>query len=259
MPCPSLLVIRILPPQVLLECCETVEQYATADTLPCGIKASTEQPLEFDGAFRDAFWAFLYSLLVRHAVFLALSYARHRKIKVIARTGGFRYTGVTEALMKRQRNSIGFFTYNPLPGIANGWHEGINGRRAFVLASPERDIIEAHNEWGPSCQPLVSAHIARLWPQFERELDHLSHFVFYLGGAGCATVIVKIVGFVPPQRTLFVHCTCGLFTKLLFLCLADFITTADGLHQIQCECGGQETMTRLIRSFLQQRIWMPGH
>lgn len=159
--------------------------------------------------------------------------------------------------MIRQR--IGFFTYNRLPGITNGWHTGINGRRAFVVASTNDDNPEAHNIWGPESQFIVAREIAKLWPQFESELPRLDHYVFYLGGPGSQSVIVKAVGIIEPPKTMFLMCTCGLFTKLFVLGIADFIRIQSGCHQMLCECGGQDSMTRLIRSFLEKRIWLPGH
>lgn len=155
-----------------------------------------------------------------------------------------------------QVKRVGFFTYNAIPGITNGWHRGVNGRQAFVIGNQTDENLDNTGFFSdPASQWNISRQVLRTWPEFEHQLSRLERVVLYLGTAGCQSVIVQALGY-PPRAAMFLMSAENISSKLFVLALADFLPDA---RRIDCEPGGQESMQRLIYAFLQSPVWIPGN
>jgi hypothetical protein len=153
-----------------------------------------------------------------------------------------------------QVKRVGFFSYNAITGITNGWHRGIHGRQAFVIGNQTDENLDNQGFFSdPASQWNISRQVTRTWPEFECQLSRLERVVLYLGTAGCQSVIVQALGY-PPRCSMFLMSPQNISSKLFVLALADFLPDA---RRIDCEPGGQESMRRIIESFLERPVWTP--
>lgn len=155
-----------------------------------------------------------------------------------------------------QINSVAFVTYNTVgKDNPNGWMEH-EGRKALLIQNPTLA------KWGARIGPgdagyvegdddAVDAQRARtvedLLPLMRRAAHEADHVVVYLGAGTAMPRIIEAVSCQPPGKLTFVTCDCNLPAKLLTMASHGL----DGVHLVDCECGGHSTMERLRKSFLE--------
>jgi len=156
-------------------------------------------------------------------------------------------------------NSVAFLTYNTVgENLRSGWHDGPDGRRAFVLQN------DSGNRWAvedlfvdPKTVPSgysrsaktnvdhVSGKIDGLWGELLKVLSDLDHVVIYVGANGSERAIV-LAAQLPASKVTFVGCDCGLPYKEMMIQSAGL----NDAGRVLCECGGRRTMRKLFDSFL---------
>lgn len=160
--------------------------------------------------------------------------------------------------------TVAFVTYNTVGGnIANGWHEGAEGRRALVIQNSTGNrwavnaIVGPADELPPdyrrSDQQFVDCvrdEIGALWGQLQQMLSDLDHVVVYVGSKGSERAIA-LAAQLPPSKVTFVACDCGLPIKEAMIQVAGM----DAAGRVLCECGGQRTMERLFQRFMEAGVF----
>lgn len=156
-------------------------------------------------------------------------------------------------------NNVAFLTYNTVwSGLRNGWHDGPDGRRAFVLQNDSgnrwavEDLFEdpntipgGYSRRAKANVDHVSGKIEDLWGQLQTVLSDLDHVVVYVGANGSERAIV-LAAQLPASKVTFVGCSCNLPIKELLVQSAG-LTEAG---RVLCECGGRQTMRKLLDNFL---------
>lgn len=164
-----------------------------------------------------------------------------------------------------------FVTYNTVgEGLSSGWHEGLAGRRAFVLqntrgehqaatSDPFSDFLTSTFGSESDRRAVRSRRLSRrgeeidkLWGQLQEVLSDLDHFVVYVGAAGSERAI-SLAGALPEQKITFVACDCSLPFKERLIRDAGLINAG----RVLSECGGHETMRKLYDNFLQGGELLP--
>lgn len=143
-----------------------------------------------------------------------------------------------------------FLTYNTVgEGLSSGWHEGPDGRRAFVLQNTKGSqwLVTKLSE-----SNLVRDQIGMLWSNLQESLPNLDHVVVYVGDSGSERFI-ELATQLPAAKVTFVLCDCNLSYKTRAI-------RNSGLgeaRQVRCECGGHRTMRRLYNNFMQYSELLP--
>lgn len=145
---------------------------------------------------------------------------------------------------------VAFLTYNSVgSGLSNGWHEGLNGRRAFVLQNTKG---EGTLDKGPIGAAKRTEQTGILWSLLQEELPNLDHVVVYVGTRGSESAIT-LAAKLPASKVTFVGCDCNLPLK-------EMLVRSAGLGEAQrllCECGGHWTMRELFDNFLRSGELLP--
>lgn len=150
------------------------------------------------------------------------------------------------ALMK----CVAFLTYNTVgQGLSNGWHEGPDGRRAFVLQNT-RGLTWFATRISESSR--VRDEIADLWTKVLENLSDLDQIVVYVGDSGSERAI-ELAATLPASKVTFVLCDCNWSSKTGRIKSAGL---ADAT-QVDCECGGHRTMRKLLNNFMQSGELQP--
>ncbi|MSR78912.1 MAG: hypothetical protein EXS59_02080 [Candidatus Taylorbacteria bacterium] len=145
---------------------------------------------------------------------------------------------------------VAFLTYNTVnESLSNGWQEGPDGRRAFVLQNTKGDGTLKTGEIGATNRV---EQISTLWTQLQEVLNRLDHIVVYVGARGSEPAIT-LAAKLPASKITFVACDCNLPMKELLI-------QSMGLREVGrllCECGGHRTMQGLYNSFMQSGELLP--
>lgn len=151
--------------------------------------------------------------------------------------------------------TIAFVTYNTVgQDLNDGWHEGGEGRKAFVLQNSKGGSWGAKNpvnydysrSEGDSLVGQRMDEIGNLWGRLQEALPELDHVVVYVGANGSQRAIA-LAAMLPPSKVTFVGCDCGFGRKVEY-------ARAAGLSKarwVDCECGGHRTMRTLYESFME--------
>lgn len=139
-------------------------------------------------------------------------------------------------------NNVAFVTYNTLDGIESGWLEA-NGRRALVLQNTNGS--GSRSVGSPIGAVQRVEQITMLWAELLGQLTKLDHIVVYLGARGSERAIALATQ-LPASKVTFVSCDCGLPFKEVMIQSAGL----DDAGRVRCECGGHQTISRMIRDFL---------
>ncbi len=156
-------------------------------------------------------------------------------------------------------NNVAFLTYNTVGGgLRNGWHDGPDGRRAFVLQNDSGNrwavedlfqdpttIPEGYSRGSKTNVDHVRGKIDGLWGQLQEVLADLDHVVVYVGASGSERAIV-LAAQLPASKVTFVGCDCNLPVKELLIQSAGLAEA----ERMLCECGGRQTMRKLFSNFL---------
>lgn len=166
--------------------------------------------------------------------------------------------------------NVAFLTYNTVgEDLSNGWHDGLDGRRAFLLQNSRgnRWAVDANipaeyrnSDTAPPGYSRVAAEnvdrvhdeIGILWGQLQEILPSLDHVVVYVGSSGSECAIA-LAAQLPASKVTFVACDCGLPFKEILIQTAGLLTAG----RVLCECGGRRTLKRLFDSFLQSGELLP--
>lgn len=148
---------------------------------------------------------------------------------------------------------IAFVTYNTVgENLSSGWHTA-NGRRALVLQNSkgQRWSVDRNNlppddgsEYGVPGK-LRRTEIEALWTELQKSLPELDHVVIYLGVRGSERAI-ELASILPASKVTLVLCGCSFFAKKMLILEAGLIDA----RQIDCQCGGHQTMRELFDSFM---------
>lgn len=163
-------------------------------------------------------------------------------------------------------NRVAFVTYNSVgEGLSNGWHEGPEGRQAYVLQnstgnrwavealfSNADDVPDGYSRSQGKYVDHVRNEIDGIWRQLQEALSTLDHIVIYLGSRG-SELAIELASSLPTSQVTFVGCKCGLPHK-------EGLIQQSGLADVGrllCECGGRRTMRALFECFMTSGQLLP--
>jgi hypothetical protein len=162
-----------------------------------------------------------------------------------------------------------FVTYNNVRDpqtkqpVESGWHDK-DERRALVLQSTNS------NTFAEACTRLLmglytprvidatidttSQRIDQLWPVLTEVINTLEHVVIYVGVNGTEHAI-KMASQLPIEKLVFLMCDCDIPWKRGLL--AD-VGLQNAKTIIIRECGGEHSMGKAYRDFLETGTLPPG-
>jgi len=152
-------------------------------------------------------------------------------------------------------NNVAFVTYNNVGrSLPSGWHDGPDGRRAFVLQNSRGDQFAVDPFYRGDLSDYsrrdhadyVRDEIGNLWTDLQKAIPELDHVVVYVGASGSERAIA-LASELPSAKVTFVACDCGLPKKELMICAAGLAEAGRFL----CECGGNRTMNALYEYFME--------
>ena len=139
--------------------------------------------------------------------------------------------------------SVAFVTYNAVGNnTPNGWMDGLDGRRAFVLQNTKG---EGSLKGKPIGEQNRREQLEQFWKELQLVLPELDQIVVYVGVAGSERAFA-LASELPPSKITFVSCTCSIREKERML-------EEGGLTDVGrviCECGGHHTLAKMFDQFM---------
>lgn len=145
--------------------------------------------------------------------------------------------------------NIALFSYNAFTNAQNGWNKG-ETNNLFLVQNPDGAAwgLTQKNTMEGFYEEANSA-IGSGWEHLASIVEKIDLFVVYVGsyGAERAIELCRDSG-IPASKIIFVMCDCNYATKTRMIERCGY----RGSQQIDCECGGRSTMSRLFRKYLDE-------
>jgi hypothetical protein len=145
---------------------------------------------------------------------------------------------------------IAMFSYNAFVSeTTNGW-KGSGDKQILLIQDPQGRIF-ATTQSGISTTEMANETkeaIDTVWDLLAAEISTLDKFVIYVGSHGAEYAIeLARKNNIPAEKLLFVFCDCGTSKKMAMIKKCNY----EEAKIIDCECGGEDTMSAIYEQFLE--------